>query len=151
MTRELEGKVLADKGYISKELFAKLWRRGLHLITGIRRQHEELSHAAARQTVAAQALHHRDAVRQDEIANGARTHQAPLPNQRLRSHPVVSRSLHARQNKGQHEGRSMTKPLIQNSGILVGPAPPTKAIAFHLIRRGSGRLPPNPLPGKACE
>ena len=37
MTRELEGKVLADKGYISKELFAKLWRRGLHLITGIRR------------------------------------------------------------------------------------------------------------------
>ena len=29
MTRELEGKVLADKGYISKELFAKLWRRSI--------------------------------------------------------------------------------------------------------------------------
>ena len=37
MTRQLEDKVLADKGYISKELFAKLWRRWLHLITGIRR------------------------------------------------------------------------------------------------------------------
>ena len=37
MTRELKGKVLADKGYISRKLFSKLWQRGLHLITGIRR------------------------------------------------------------------------------------------------------------------
>ena len=37
ITRQLMGKVYADKGYIGRELFRKLWQRGLHLITGIRR------------------------------------------------------------------------------------------------------------------
>jgi IS5 family transposase len=37
MTRHLAGKLYADKGYIGHELFKTLWRRGLHLITGIRR------------------------------------------------------------------------------------------------------------------
>ena len=37
ITKELGGKVFGDKGYISKELFSKLWNRGLQLITGIRR------------------------------------------------------------------------------------------------------------------
>ena len=37
ITRHLSGKLYADKGYISRELFNKLRRRGLHLITGIRR------------------------------------------------------------------------------------------------------------------
>ena len=37
MVAELEGKMFADKGYISKALFQRLWQRGLHLITGIRR------------------------------------------------------------------------------------------------------------------
>jgi len=37
ITRHLTGKLYADKGYISRELFTKLWQRGLHLITGIRR------------------------------------------------------------------------------------------------------------------
>jgi hypothetical protein len=37
MVAGLEGKLLADKGYISQKLFAKLWKQGLHLITGIRR------------------------------------------------------------------------------------------------------------------
>ena len=37
MTADLEGRILADKGYISRKLFAALWRRGLKLITGIRR------------------------------------------------------------------------------------------------------------------
>jgi IS5 family transposase len=37
ITRQLAGKVYADKGYIGHELFKKLWQRGLHLITGIRR------------------------------------------------------------------------------------------------------------------
>ena len=37
MTQGLEGKLFADKGYISKDLFASLWQRGLHLITGIRK------------------------------------------------------------------------------------------------------------------
>ena len=37
MVAGLEGKLLADKGYISKKLFAELWDQGLHLITGIRR------------------------------------------------------------------------------------------------------------------
>ncbi len=32
-----EGKIFADKGYISKSLFQRLWQRGLHLVTGIRR------------------------------------------------------------------------------------------------------------------
>jgi hypothetical protein len=35
--RHLRGKIYADKGYISREVFRKLWQRGLHLITGIRR------------------------------------------------------------------------------------------------------------------
>jgi IS5 family transposase len=37
MTRHLAGKLYADKGYVGHELFNKLWRRGLHLITSIRR------------------------------------------------------------------------------------------------------------------
>ncbi len=37
LTRHLAGKLYADKGYIGNELFKTLWRRGLHLITGIRR------------------------------------------------------------------------------------------------------------------
>ncbi len=37
MVDGLEGKLLADKGYISKDLFARLWAKGLHLITGIRK------------------------------------------------------------------------------------------------------------------
>ena len=37
MTAGLQGGVLADKGCISKKLFASLWRRGMKLVTGIRR------------------------------------------------------------------------------------------------------------------
>ena len=37
LTRELFGKLFGDKGYISSELFAQLWDRGLQLITHIRR------------------------------------------------------------------------------------------------------------------
>jgi hypothetical protein len=37
ITRRLTGKLYADKGYLGQELFQKLWQRGLHLITGIRR------------------------------------------------------------------------------------------------------------------
>jgi hypothetical protein len=37
ITRHLAGKLYADKGYIGRGLFKTLWQRGLHLITGIRR------------------------------------------------------------------------------------------------------------------
>ena len=37
ITQHLRGKLYADKGYISRAVFTKLWQRGLHLITGIRR------------------------------------------------------------------------------------------------------------------
>ncbi len=37
MTKGLKGKLFADKGYISKELFTRLWQCRLHLITGIRK------------------------------------------------------------------------------------------------------------------
>jgi hypothetical protein len=37
ITQHLSGKLYADKGYIGRALFSKLWQRGLHLITGIRR------------------------------------------------------------------------------------------------------------------
>jgi hypothetical protein len=37
ITQQLTGKLYADKGYIGHELFRGLWQRGLHLITGIRR------------------------------------------------------------------------------------------------------------------
>ena len=37
LTATLRGKVFADKGYLSKALLLRLWRQGLHLITGIRR------------------------------------------------------------------------------------------------------------------
>jgi hypothetical protein len=37
MTRHLAGKLYADKGDIGHALFTKLWQRGLHLITRIRR------------------------------------------------------------------------------------------------------------------
>ena len=37
MTAALQGKIFADKGYVSKSLLERLWQRGLHLITSIRR------------------------------------------------------------------------------------------------------------------
>jgi hypothetical protein len=37
ITQHLVGKIYADKGYIGRALFRNLWQRGLHLITGIRR------------------------------------------------------------------------------------------------------------------
>jgi hypothetical protein len=35
ITQHLSGKLYADKGYIGRMLFNKLWQGGLHLITGI--------------------------------------------------------------------------------------------------------------------
>ena len=35
--KHLTGKCFADKGYISRDLFSKLYAKGLRLITGIRR------------------------------------------------------------------------------------------------------------------
>ncbi len=37
MLKYLKGKCYADKGYIGKELFQKLWFQGIHLVTGIKR------------------------------------------------------------------------------------------------------------------
>ncbi len=37
MVTGLQCKLFADKGYISKDLFGRLWKQGLQLITGIRR------------------------------------------------------------------------------------------------------------------
>lgn len=37
MVKNLQGKCYADKGYIGKEIFQTLWEKGLHLITGIRK------------------------------------------------------------------------------------------------------------------
>ena len=37
VARHLVGKLYADKGHIGRALFNKLWQRGLHLITSIRR------------------------------------------------------------------------------------------------------------------
>jgi transposase len=37
MSRDLRGKIVADKGYLSQKLFDKLWHIGLHLIVGIRK------------------------------------------------------------------------------------------------------------------
>lgn len=37
MVKNLHGKCYADKGYIGKEIFQTLWEKGLHLITGIRK------------------------------------------------------------------------------------------------------------------
>ena len=37
MSAALQGKIFADKGYLSQSLLERLWQRGLHLVTGIRR------------------------------------------------------------------------------------------------------------------
>lgn len=37
LTKDLQGIVAADKGYLSKELFTKLYKQGLKLLTGIRK------------------------------------------------------------------------------------------------------------------
>ena len=37
LTKGLAGFLLADKGYISKKWFQKLWKRGLHILVGIRK------------------------------------------------------------------------------------------------------------------
>ena len=37
MVNSLKGKCYADKGYLGKKIFQTLWEKGLHLITGIRK------------------------------------------------------------------------------------------------------------------
>ena len=37
MTAALQGKIFTDQGYVSKLLLERLWQRGLHLVTSIRR------------------------------------------------------------------------------------------------------------------
>ncbi|OOV34603.1 hypothetical protein BV53_05515 [Candidatus Synechococcus spongiarum LMB bulk15N] len=37
MTAAPEGKVFAEKGYLSKPFLVRLWQRGFHWFTGIRR------------------------------------------------------------------------------------------------------------------
>jgi len=37
LTKELFGKLFGDKGYISQNLFDKLWENDIHLVTGIKR------------------------------------------------------------------------------------------------------------------
>ena len=37
IVRTLSGKCYADRGYIGQNLFQSLWKKGLHLITGIRK------------------------------------------------------------------------------------------------------------------
>ena len=37
MSAALQGKIFSDKGYLSQLLLERLWQRGLHLVTGIRR------------------------------------------------------------------------------------------------------------------
>ena len=37
MTAALQGKIFADKGYLSQTLLERLWQRGLHLVTSMRR------------------------------------------------------------------------------------------------------------------
>jgi len=37
MVKTLQGKLFGDRGYISQELFQKLWKNSVHLITGIRK------------------------------------------------------------------------------------------------------------------
>ena len=71
----LANRLHADKGDIGSELFHKLWRRGLHLITSIRRNMRNylipLANTSGRQGHAAQTLRHRDRARYPEIRNGA--------------------------------------------------------------------------------
>ena len=37
LTAAVQGKVFADKGYLSQALLKRLWQRGLHLVTSLRR------------------------------------------------------------------------------------------------------------------
>lgn len=37
LIKGLKGKCFADKGYIGKDIFETLWGKGLHLVTGIRK------------------------------------------------------------------------------------------------------------------
>jgi hypothetical protein len=37
LAKKMQGKLFGDRGYISKDLFARLWEQGVHLITGIKR------------------------------------------------------------------------------------------------------------------
>jgi len=37
MVKKLQGKLFGNRGYISGELFQKLWKNSIHLITGIRK------------------------------------------------------------------------------------------------------------------
>jgi IS5 family transposase len=41
MTKDLKGKLFGDKGYLSKELQEELWKKGIQLITRVRKNMKE--------------------------------------------------------------------------------------------------------------
>jgi len=42
ISKKLRGKCFADKGYVGKDIFYTLWERGLHLVTGIRKNMKQI-------------------------------------------------------------------------------------------------------------
>ncbi|QQS20416.1 hypothetical protein IPL85_00600 [Candidatus Saccharibacteria bacterium] len=61
----MTGRLFADKGYISKNLFAKLWRRGLQLVTNIRKNMQNKLIDSS-QVTTKEAVHHRNHQRSPE-------------------------------------------------------------------------------------
>jgi len=37
MMKNIYGKIFGDRGYISKDLFQNLWDKGIHIVTGIKK------------------------------------------------------------------------------------------------------------------
>ena len=57
LAKRLQGKLFADKGYISQKLFDSLFEEGIQLVTG-ESEHEEQTNAVLWQDDAAQKIHH---------------------------------------------------------------------------------------------
>ena len=60
MSDNNKGLLFGDKGYISKPLFLALYKRGLKLVTGVKKRDEKLPFISRRKDISKKALYCRN-------------------------------------------------------------------------------------------
>ena len=101
MTAALEGKIVGDNGYISKHLFQELWNRGLHLITGIRRNMKTFLMPLLHKLLLCKRSIIETLFDRPKSHTGLE-HSRHVNSQCLSPHPIVHSGLHSRATQGQN-------------------------------------------------
>jgi len=104
LTAALRGKVFADQGYLSQWLLVRLWQRGLHLVTSVRRNRTNdllplLDKALLRKRCIIETLFE---VLKSTMSLESTAHPPPLPRQCPGPRSLLSGRLHPATAQGQH-------------------------------------------------